>query len=499
MKKSRWLTLLLFLCSLVVCAGMLLAATWGMAWIFVGHDPIMRPDMRLFMVQKPNLDLPGYKGDSRHKDYRPHPVRTNELGLRNAPIAEKGKKFRILCLGGSTTWGFGVEDDQTWPVKLQGILNSEAQPVEVINAGVTGYVAPICLRYLETRGLALKPDLVLAMVGQNDQSRVDDTDKERAILTSRTLMGVIFHAIAGDVKRLLGIKAIPGPKVSPGVFSDTLAAMNRLCTDHGVRLVLVASPNLNELGGTEKGCSYRALMTDMGELTHTPVIDLYDTSERTLAPLFFDDNHFTPRGYEIISECVAAELGIRFGLMPRPDWTPGPPFLVEDVKAHSGTEGVKAAYDGVTAALPHLLASRVWLGRVLARGGEMELARAEFFKGMQESPDDIAAYEAFDQSLGDGEQRVQAWQQVRSDLGSNSFAECFLGMALLGAGRADQALETLARNERSFDQAAQARLAYIAALCATKAYDTARAQLATCRDRGIVVPNDLAQRVRQGR
>jgi uncharacterized protein YjbI with pentapeptide repeats len=65
--------------------------------------------------------------------YNSHGFRGNEF--------EKEKPdntFRIFTVGGSTTIGDGVEDDETWPAHLQQIINEKitGKKIEVINFGV---------------------------------------------------------------------------------------------------------------------------------------------------------------------------------------------------------------------------------------------------------------------------------------------------------------------------------------------------------------------------
>ncbi|MEO2020163.1 MAG: hypothetical protein ABGZ53_38015, partial [Fuerstiella sp.] len=70
----------------------------------------------------------------------------------------------------SSTFGARVEDDQTYSAQLEMLLNvgHVQQQYTVINAGVSGYTSFQSLKYLETRGLSLQPDLVLFYHEQND-------------------------------------------------------------------------------------------------------------------------------------------------------------------------------------------------------------------------------------------------------------------------------------------------------------------------------------------
>jgi hypothetical protein len=71
-------------------------------------------------------------------------------------------RLRILALGASITFGFGVSADATYPKRLEEILaDRDGEPFEVMNLGVNGYNAYNQAALLADRGLRYRPDLVL--------------------------------------------------------------------------------------------------------------------------------------------------------------------------------------------------------------------------------------------------------------------------------------------------------------------------------------------------
>ena len=97
----------------------------------------------------------------------------NAQGLRGPErdAARTPGSWRVVCVGGSTTFGAGiVGDENTWPARLEERL-SAARPdlrVEVLNAGVPGYTTAENVIYLSLRLLDLEPDLVVLYEGYND-------------------------------------------------------------------------------------------------------------------------------------------------------------------------------------------------------------------------------------------------------------------------------------------------------------------------------------------
>jgi lysophospholipase L1-like esterase len=95
----------------------------------------------------------------------------NERGYRGPlhAIPKPEGVYRIIALGGSTTYGHALSAVDAWPAQLERILHERGQPqVEVVNLGVPGYFSLDSLVNLATRGLALEPDLIILYDGVND-------------------------------------------------------------------------------------------------------------------------------------------------------------------------------------------------------------------------------------------------------------------------------------------------------------------------------------------
>jgi lysophospholipase L1-like esterase len=90
--------------------------------------------------------------------------------------------YRILCIGDSVTFGFNVDQADAYPRQLEALLRRRypGRPIEVVNAGVPGWSWVQGLRFFEVYGARLRPDLVIAAHGTNDQFwRALVTDRER--------------------------------------------------------------------------------------------------------------------------------------------------------------------------------------------------------------------------------------------------------------------------------------------------------------------------------
>jgi len=113
-------------------------------------------------------------------------LRHNSIGFRGKEFKKEKPDsiFRIVCLGGSTTYTEMVNDNEkTYPALLEKILRDSFgyKNTEVINAGVPGYNSWESLINLEFRVLDLNPDLVVVYHGTNDvHPRLIPPDKYQA-------------------------------------------------------------------------------------------------------------------------------------------------------------------------------------------------------------------------------------------------------------------------------------------------------------------------------
>jgi len=97
----------------------------------------------------------------------------NTLGYRDREfrVKKQAGRYRIVALGGSSTYTSEVEDNRkTFTAQLERILVNEYhyRRIEVINAGVPDYTSWESLINLEFRVLDLEPDLVIIYHGTND-------------------------------------------------------------------------------------------------------------------------------------------------------------------------------------------------------------------------------------------------------------------------------------------------------------------------------------------
>lgn len=94
----------------------------------------------------------------------------NSYGFRGKEFStrKEPEKKRIVCMGASTTYGFYVEPEETYPARLERLLLQNGIDAEVINAGVPGWISTDNLLNLQLRILPLQPDLIIVYQGRNE-------------------------------------------------------------------------------------------------------------------------------------------------------------------------------------------------------------------------------------------------------------------------------------------------------------------------------------------
>jgi lysophospholipase L1-like esterase len=106
--------------------------------------------------------------------YFGHDVVVGSHGMRNreTPLAKPAGVFRILVLGDSVAFGWGVAEKESFPRVLEERLARLGLPpgkqVEVINSAVPGWGLHDEVHFLREKGMRYEPDLVLAVLVNND-------------------------------------------------------------------------------------------------------------------------------------------------------------------------------------------------------------------------------------------------------------------------------------------------------------------------------------------
>jgi len=185
------LVMIIFGCGLVILTDMLLGAVGiNREYRLTNPDRMHRKDRHLLFIERSYLDLQVpimptivFDQDKREPLYYWH-VKTNKWGMNEDDFAEEKPDHvrRIICLGDSCTFGWGVSREQGYVRLLHQELarSSLPVPVEVLNAGHTGFTSFQGRVLMERYIRFWQPDFVTFCFGANDHliHGAAQTDKE---------------------------------------------------------------------------------------------------------------------------------------------------------------------------------------------------------------------------------------------------------------------------------------------------------------------------------
>lgn len=252
-------------------------------------------------------------------------VRVNQLGLRGGKIGDKGEWERILLLGDSVSFGYGVAEKWSLPNQIQRRLHREGRPVEVINAGVPGWCARQHRLFLEQHGAWLAPDLVLATVVLNDIPELLQglSELEASIDLANAMSWMAQRsALAATARRMLAAGENPfarvrfireltqdpdSPLAKEGMAKELeeLTALADAAQEVGASFGLVLLPfrfQVKESGTERPQEQIRAFAQASG----IPVLDILPLlREFPSVDVFTDKVHFSRLGNEVVSGWIA--------------------------------------------------------------------------------------------------------------------------------------------------------------------------------------------------
>lgn len=262
--------------------------------------------------------------------------RSGEVSLKKPPGA-----YRIMILGDSSAFGYGVNQDEVFATVLQNMLQRKypAVKIEVINAAVMGYTTFSTRNFFLEKGVKFEPDVII--ISHNNDPDIDlDADKNRA--NPRSLQPVmkllyksnIYMAARREIlnrryARTPGIYGeIPEEKgvnrVSPDDLKTNLDTIMSEADRRGMKILTISMPR-NEIFDREEGeaddlddelIKYRDIMKEV-TLNHKGVfVDILNKwKEFPSAYLFIDTMHPTAEGHRKIAEelfrVIETDIGSR--------------------------------------------------------------------------------------------------------------------------------------------------------------------------------------------
>ena len=216
-------------------------------------------------------------------------VQTNSLGLRDVErtLIKPAATSRILVLGDSITFGWGVPFGSTFCQLLEKSLNADppipGDRFEVVNAGVGNLNTSMEVAYLEKEGLGLQPDLVLLAWFVND-AEPRPLPRRNWCARHSYAYAWLDSAVDAGMRRMCGR---PGYReYYEGLYRDdnpgweqcrrAIRKLADVCRAGGIACGVVLVPELHSLGSGYEFSGVHAAVGKVCEDAGLPVWDLLD-------------------------------------------------------------------------------------------------------------------------------------------------------------------------------------------------------------------------------
>lgn len=291
-------------------------------------------------IYKKDVDLfwrfrPDQVTNSKQFSYLSYHI--NSRGRRGPEPVERKPAYRILALGNSCTFGWGVEYDNIWTTRLERMLSKHApnENIQLINAGVPGYSSHQGKIYFANELLELKPDIVLISFAWNDQwpagKGTTDAEQESGselliaaqnivskLRTYRLMRKVVLGFSEQEVQVSLdqnsGKRRVPLEQ-----FYKNLLGIIEIARENKIEPVLLIPPVAsleNYFTGTvsdfhQRHLLYQSQIIRAAKYAKAEVIDLqteFDLYSDLFTDAEADPVHFNEKGHQVVAEVIARAL-----------------------------------------------------------------------------------------------------------------------------------------------------------------------------------------------
>ena len=271
-RRRLWPRLLLVLVSAALTALVADRVLWAFNLFGVAHaseGARFRAEVLAPVWNRPD-GTPDFDGEllrlrpATETRFQGFSVRINALGFRGpeTTMPKPPGVYRIVALGDSVTFGWGVDDEHTFLRRLEADLNAgvPGRRFEVINTGLPGYDSVQELATLERRALALSPDLVLLTYVVNDidptrdvlERYLEQSGSAAPDSSAESLLGDVFPALSSLARTCSARWSTPsldmrsakdrfvlGRQAGWRRSQDALRRMRDLCAARGVRFLVL--------------------------------------------------------------------------------------------------------------------------------------------------------------------------------------------------------------------------------------------------------------------
>ena len=290
----------------------------------LGNIIRISPNPRIIYELIPNLDVV----------FLQVPLVTNADGFRGpaVPAARGSRTVRILGLGDSVMFGWGVRDEDGYLARLAAALDRDLPEVswEIVNTAVPGYNTVMEIETLRDKGLRYGPDLVILNFVGNDLGLPNFIVPEPDELTLHRsyLLDFVRSRLESAQRARSGLEAVPAELRHLGLdgganervprryrdlvglkaWRGAMRHLSALASQHGFEVVVLAHPEAPPFvkeASRELGFPVIETATAVREYERAAGLTGGDDSPLVLTPA---DPHPSPLGNEIIARVLEQNL-----------------------------------------------------------------------------------------------------------------------------------------------------------------------------------------------
>lgn len=253
-------------------------------------------------------------------------IQVNRFGFRGDDFDKTKRQdvFRIMILGDSSAFGYGMNQHETFAEELQRLLKKKypSLNIQVINGAVPGYTTYASKEFFLKKGIKFEPDVIIA-AHNNDPNLDWDEDKNRApspviapLLTVLYRSG-IYMAVRRQVLNYKYNKSAhfyKAPSEDYGVrrvnekdYKENFETILNTAKSKGIKTMVVSMPLMEDEDPVL--LRYRQIMKETALENGGEFVDIFSKWQRFDAEnLFLDDVHPNEAGHMVIAQTLAEAL-----------------------------------------------------------------------------------------------------------------------------------------------------------------------------------------------